>query len=452
MKTKKCEAKRLQLQSALCAHVFDPLIAGIQRFHLHVEDQQSNQHDSATLTTSSTTSSSSSATTPPSSSTTPTPNNNCNSAFVTGIRHFRATSFVLAIGALTTFLAAMRHHDATKNNAAVIYNTMKDNKSSISAVAYFYRGLAHERLEKFDKAVADFTRALTNMQTREATLKIKDLSNSSSSSSSSSSSDTFNSSMELTDSEVLANNMNDVDVTVTAFDEDLGTDVTDDTNHADTISAFTKLVTITSEDIESEDDLQRYECATETKKNHLSEKIIRLPIDLIYNNRGYLYVKQKKYKLALVDFTHALGMNPMCFSALKNRALVFYKLQMFEQTVSDITSLFGLFPESLETHASLLLTRAISFYKLSRIPEALQDFQQAQAQQPSKSDAVEYADDDDDSDELMHVGPTSSNLSSASTPTQWSTPPSMAFAPVDHETFSNGCNSSHSKSKDENMM
>lgn len=90
-------------------------------------------------------------------------------------------------------------------------------------------------------------------------------------------------------------------------------------------------------------------------------------------DRGLLKAKQKDYTGAIEEFTKALELNPQMISAYYQRALAYYDLGAIPQAVFDYDQVLKLNPDKVEAYYS----RALAKLALKNLPGALKDVDKA---------------------------------------------------------------------------
>jgi len=107
------------------------------------------------------------------------------------------------------------------------------------------------------------------------------------------------------------------------------------------------------------------------------------PRAAFYNNRGVLYYKQKKWELALADYTQALKINPQYVDAYYNRGLVYSKQEKWELALADYTQALKINPQ----YADAYINRGSFYYEQKKWELALANFNQALKINPQYVDA-----------------------------------------------------------------
>ncbi|MDB9348060.1 tetratricopeptide repeat protein, partial [Nodularia spumigena] len=104
---------------------------------------------------------------------------------------------------------------------------------------------------------------------------------------------------------------------------------------------------------------------------------------LPYNNRGILYSEQKKWELALADYNQALQINPEYADAYNNRGILYSDQKKWELALADFTKAIQINPE----YAQAYYNRAILYSEQKKWELALADYNQALQINPEYADA-----------------------------------------------------------------
>jgi tetratricopeptide (TPR) repeat protein len=91
---------------------------------------------------------------------------------------------------------------------------------------------------------------------------------------------------------------------------------------------------------------------------------------VIHTNRGNVYFLLNRYEEALADLTRAIELDPDLAEAYGNRGLVYDELQRYIEALVDFTRAIALDPDSPDFYTN----RAHTYEKLQRYEEALTDF------------------------------------------------------------------------------
>ena len=102
-----------------------------------------------------------------------------------------------------------------------------------------------------------------------------------------------------------------------------------------------------------------------------------------YDNRGGIYLGEKKFGPALVDLNKALQLSPRDAEALTNRAVLLSNKNKNEEALIDLNKAIELNPD----YAYALSNRGIVLMELNRYAEALSDLNKAIALRPTYAEA-----------------------------------------------------------------
>nr|CDS34229.1 sperm associated antigen 1 [Hymenolepis microstoma] len=80
---------------------------------------------------------------------------------------------------------------------------------------------------------------------------------------------------------------------------------------------------------------------------YYERSLIYKPTTAVYNNRALLYLKMKKWRLAVDDTTRVLGEEPKNIKALMRRAQAFYELHSLKKAQRDLEFILEMEPENL---------------------------------------------------------------------------------------------------------
>ena len=94
---------------------------------------------------------------------------------------------------------------------------------------------------------------------------------------------------------------------------------------------------------------------------------------LIYENRGYIYLLQKDYKKAALDFNQALKMDPRSTYALRNLGLVELNLGNYKKALTNLNQSLEIEPDN----AYALKTRGKVYITLNQTDNACSDLQRS---------------------------------------------------------------------------
>ena len=96
-------------------------------------------------------------------------------------------------------------------------------------------------------------------------------------------------------------------------------------------------------------------------------------VAVVYVERGIAYAMQKKYDLALADFSRSIESDPKSPLGYYNRALLYGRTGEFEKSVADSTKTLELDPDHPEVHS----IRAVGYEKLNKKDLAIADYLRA---------------------------------------------------------------------------
>lgn len=91
------------------------------------------------------------------------------------------------------------------------------------------------------------------------------------------------------------------------------------------------------------------------------------------HNRGVSYALAGKYEKSIVDFTHAIKLQPDYPNAWFNRAEIRYELGHFEQAIPDYTKTLELNPDDFGAYTS----RGHTYFRMRKFTAALEDYSTA---------------------------------------------------------------------------
>jgi len=91
---------------------------------------------------------------------------------------------------------------------------------------------------------------------------------------------------------------------------------------------------------------------------------------ITYNDRGAIYLELQRYEEALTDFNQAIEFDPTIAQPHTNRGLIYLELQRYEEALTDFNQAIELDP----TYAVAYTNRGVMYYNLHRYEEALADF------------------------------------------------------------------------------
>ena len=102
-----------------------------------------------------------------------------------------------------------------------------------------------------------------------------------------------------------------------------------------------------------------------------------------YTTRGQVLAKSGKTDEALVEFDHALALDPYTAQAPYGRGLIYQGQNQHQQAVEDFSAANGLTPQKVEP----LLARATSYLALDKAKEAASDLDEAVQADPNSAQA-----------------------------------------------------------------
>ena len=115
-----------------------------------------------------------------------------------------------------------------------------------------------------------------------------------------------------------------------------------------------------------------------------SDVIKKFPDAFIgYNNRGGIYLGEKKYELALGDLNKAIQLRPDYAEALSNRGVILSDQKKLNEGLNDLNKAIELRPN----YPDALNNRGLILMELSKYPEALSDFNRAIELRPTYAEA-----------------------------------------------------------------
>ena len=95
--------------------------------------------------------------------------------------------------------------------------------------------------------------------------------------------------------------------------------------------------------------------------------------DTALYNRGVLYIKLKKYHLAITDFSNAIALNQKFKDAYFNRSVCYGELKKYSDAISDYTICIEINP----SYGKAYYYRAIDYYNTGNVVEACADANKA---------------------------------------------------------------------------
>lgn len=104
-----------------------------------------------------------------------------------------------------------------------------------------------------------------------------------------------------------------------------------------------------------------------------------------HNGRGIIHETQQLYNEALDDYTHAIEVNPTMAVAYNNRGNVYYTQHRYAEALADFDRVI-----EIEPNGDRYYNRGQTFYKQQRYTEALADYTRAIEFDPSDAEAYFY--------------------------------------------------------------
>jgi tetratricopeptide (TPR) repeat protein len=101
-----------------------------------------------------------------------------------------------------------------------------------------------------------------------------------------------------------------------------------------------------------------------------------------YQNRGIIYMNQNKYDLALSDINKTLDNNPKDFNALNNRGTIYLNEERHEEALRDFNKVIELSPNYYQAY----FNRGTVYYRVQKYEEAISDLTTAITLNPDFAD------------------------------------------------------------------
>lgn len=197
--------------------------------------------------------------------------------------------------------------------------------------AYFARGIAYSSMQIYDKALSDFSKAISDKDI-ENNIKV------------------FNKSgmvkfsmNKYTEAIEDFNKALAIDSTFTETYNNLGLVYLESDNYDKAVYYFTKAIDYRPEFFEA------------------------------YNNRGNAYFKQKNYEKALKEYKYALEINPDEITVLKNIALINYIIRNYQEAIEFYNKILEINPNS----ATVINDRGLTYYMMQDYERAYADLLRA---------------------------------------------------------------------------
>jgi serine/threonine protein kinase/Flp pilus assembly protein TadD len=209
-----------------------------------------------------------------------------------------------------------------------------------SAVDYNYRGVTYDKLDKYDEAVADYSRAL-----------------------------------ELDMTFVMAyNNRGATYERLRKYDEAL-IDYSSAIQQAPTMApAYYNRGNVFSKKKRSIEAIEDF-----TRALQIDPALMRA-----YINRGSEYYMIDRYHEALEDFTAAIELEPSYAKAHVNRGVIYDSLKQFDRAIEDYTHAIRLAPHD----PAIYYNRGLSYYNMEQYERAIQDFSKVLEMMPDDTQAL----------------------------------------------------------------
>jgi protein O-mannosyl-transferase len=101
-----------------------------------------------------------------------------------------------------------------------------------------------------------------------------------------------------------------------------------------------------------------------------------------YQNRGIIYMNQNKYDLALSDINKTLENNPKDFNALNNRGTIYLNEKRNEEALNDFSKAIEIAPNYYQAY----FNRGTVYYRVQKFDEAISDLTTAITLNPDFAD------------------------------------------------------------------
>ncbi len=211
-----------------------------------------------------------------------------------------------------------------------------------SAVDYNYRGVTYDKLDRYEEAVEDYSRAI-----------------------------------ELDPTFVYAyNNRGATYERLRKYDRSLD-DYTNAIQHNPELAhAFYNRGNVYSKIKKPFEAIQDY-----SRAQNIDPTIMR-----VYINRGSEFYILGKHREALTDFTAAIHLDPNYAKAYVNRGVVYDSLRQYDKALMDYSRALQLTPDD----AAIYYNRGLTYYSLGRFKEALADFTKVIEINPGDGQAYYY--------------------------------------------------------------
>lgn len=123
----------------------------------------------------------------------------------------------------------------------------------------------------------------------------------------------------------------------------------------------------------------------ETALSDLTKAIALAPLDIYYNKRGIIYVRNKQYEKAIEDFNQAIAYNSQKATYYYNRAIVKKDMKHLLDAIKDFTLAVKCDPTSV----SILKARAHCYLVLQEYSNAYKDYAKAYELDTTQTDLLE---------------------------------------------------------------
>jgi len=104
-----------------------------------------------------------------------------------------------------------------------------------------------------------------------------------------------------------------------------------------------------------------------------------------YTNRGVVYYSKGKYDKAIADYTQAISLNPKNYEAYTNRGAAYYNKGEYDKAIADYTQAISLNPKDYKAYTN----RGGVYYSKGEYDKAIPDYTQAISLNP-KDDQAYY--------------------------------------------------------------
>ena len=108
-------------------------------------------------------------------------------------------------------------------------------------------------------------------------------------------------------------------------------------------------------------------------ENAITKAIKINPRAAFYNNRGILFIRQRKWDLALADLNKAININPEFDDSYNNRGVIYKERGKFNLALADFNKSIQINPKNLEAY----IGRGVIYSEQKRLDLALADYNKA---------------------------------------------------------------------------